>query len=99
MAGGTKRHIEDVKGGDEIIATDPETGERVGRKVTKVWAHDDQVLDLVVDGKVITTTEDHLFWSVTDQKFERADHLAAGEVVLGDSGRQDRKSTRLNSSH
>jgi hypothetical protein len=42
----------------------------------------------VVDGEVITTTEDHLFWSVTDQRFEGADQLAVGEKVLGDGGRK-----------
>lgn len=50
--------------------------------------YDDLVLDLVVDGEVITTAEDHLFWSVTDQRFERPDELVAGEVVLGDDGRE-----------
>lgn len=88
MADGTKKPIEDIEVGDRVVATDPETGERVVREVTKVWVHDDQVLDLVVDGEVIAITEDHLFWSVTDQRFERADELAAGELVLGDGGRQ-----------
>lgn len=88
MADGTKKAIEYIEVGDRVVATDPETGERVNRKVTRVWVHDDTVLDLVVDGDVITTTEDHPFWSVTDHAFERADQLAAGEVVLGDAGRQ-----------
>lgn len=88
MADGTKKPIEEIEVGDEVVATDPETGERVTHRVTRVWVHDDDVLDLVVDGEVITTTEDHLFWSVTDQRFECADELTAGEVVLGDGGRQ-----------
>lgn len=87
MADGTRKPIKDVKPGDKVVATDPETGERVVRKVTKVWVHDDTVIDLVVDGEVITTTEDHPFWSVTDQRFARADELAAGEIVLGDGSR------------
>jgi len=94
MADESKKPIKDIKVGDRVIATDPETGECVTRKVTHVWVHDDQLEDLVVDledlvvdGKVITTTEDHLFWSVTDQKFEKTDELAAGEVVFGDGGR------------
>ncbi len=88
MADGTKKPIEDIKVGDKVIATDPETGKRVTRRVTRVWVHDDQLLDLIIDGDVITTTEDHLFWSVTDRRFERADRLVAGEVVLGDDRRQ-----------
>ena len=89
MADGTKKPIKDIKVGDEVVATDPETGERVTRKVTYLWVHDDELADLVLaDGSVLTTTTDHLFWSVTDQRFEQADQLTAGEVVLGDSGRQ-----------
>ena len=89
MVDGTKKPIEDIKVGDKVVATDPETGERVIRKVTHVWVHDDQLSGLKLgDGTTLTTTEDHLFWSVTDQSFERADHRAAGEVVLGDGGRQ-----------
>jgi Pretoxin HINT domain len=84
MADGTRKPIEDIKIGDKVVATDPETGERVSREVTHVWVHDDQVEDLVIDGEVITTTEDHLFWSVTDRRFEQADELVPGEFVLGD---------------
>lgn len=88
MADGTKKPIDQIQVGDKVVATDPETSERVVRKVTHVWVHDDQLLDLVVDGEVVATTEDHLFWSVTDHRFERADHLAAGEVVVGDADRR-----------
>ncbi|NTW38874.1 MAG: hypothetical protein HGA44_03130 [Cellulomonadaceae bacterium] len=89
MADGSKEPIEDVKVGDKVVATDPQAGERVIRKVTHLWVHRDTLADLVLaNGTVLTTTEDHLFWSVTDQRFERADELAGGEVVLGDGGRE-----------
>lgn len=87
MADGSQRPISKIRVGDKVVATDPETGERVIRRVTRLWVHEDEVLDLVLDGEVITTTEDHLFWSVSDQQFERADDLGAGELVLGDGGR------------
>ncbi|MGH2755947.1 MAG: polymorphic toxin-type HINT domain-containing protein, partial [Actinomycetota bacterium] len=87
MADGTRKRIEDVEVGDRVIATDPETGEQAAKAVEHVFVHDDTVIDLVVDGEVITTTEDHPFWSVTDQRFERADDLAGGEQVLGADGR------------
>ncbi|MDV8147433.1 polymorphic toxin-type HINT domain-containing protein [Arthrobacter sp. B10-11] len=87
MADGSRKPIEDVKVGDKVIATDPETGEQVSKRVEHVFVHDDTVLDLVVDDQVITTTEDHPFWSVTDQSFERADQLESGEEVLGADGR------------
>lgn len=88
MADGSTKPIEDVEVGDEVIATDPETGEQVAKKVTHVFVHKDDVVQLEVDGEVLTTTEDHPFWSVTDQKFERADELSPGEKVLGADGRE-----------
>jgi len=87
MADGTHKRIEDIQVGDEVIATDPETGEQVAKTVEHVWVHDDTVVDLIVDSEVLTTTEDHPFWSVTDQRFERADELTGGEQVLGADGR------------
>lgn len=63
------------------------TGEQVAKKVTHVWVHYDRLTDLVVGGEVITTTEDHLFWSATDRRFERTDALGDGERVLGADGR------------
>lgn len=88
MADGSKRQIQDVRIGDRVIATDPETGERAAKKVLQVFVHDDEVVDLAIDGRVVTTTEDHPFWSVTDGRFERADELASGERVLTADGRQ-----------
>jgi hypothetical protein len=88
MSDGSHKPIEAVRVGDEVIATDPKSGERVAKRVEHVWVHDDTVVDLIVNGAVITTTEDHPFWSITDQRFERADQLTKGEVLLGASGRR-----------
>lgn len=71
-----------------VIATDPETGAQAAKTVEHVFVHDDTMFDLVIDGEIITTTEDHPFWSVTDQRFERADELAAGEKLLAADGRR-----------
>jgi hypothetical protein len=49
--------------------------------------HQDTLTDLVIDGERIRTTEDHPFWSVTDQMFEDAQDLAPGEKVLAADGR------------
>ena len=87
IADGTKKAIEDVNVGDMVLATDPETGDQAAKEVTVVLVHDDTVTDLVIDGEVISTTEDHPFWSVTDQRFERADELATAEHVLSATGR------------
>jgi RHS repeat-associated protein len=87
MGDGSRKPISQIKVGDEVLATDPETGEQVAKTVEQVFMHDDTVIDLVVDGEVITTTEDHPFWSVTDHRFERADELEADEDLLGADGR------------
>jgi hypothetical protein len=87
MADGSHRPIEEVQAGDKVVATDPETGEQEAKTVERVFVHDDTVVDLNIDGEIIATTEDHPFWSVTDQQFERADELTAGEKVLGADGR------------
>jgi hypothetical protein len=86
MADGAKKPIEDIQVGDEVLATDPKTGEQAAKKVEAVFVHDDTVFDLAVEGEVIATTEDHPFWSVTDRRFQRADELAKGEHLLGADG-------------
>lgn len=88
MAEGTKKPIDQIEVGDEVLATDPETGEQASRRVEHVFVHDDALTDLALsDGTVLTTTEDHPYWSVDDQHFERADELSQGERVLGADGR------------
>ena len=89
MADGLKKPIEQVKKGDKVLATDPETGEQVAKTVTGTIRHWDRMSDLVLaDGTVLRTTEDHPYWSVDDQRFERADELEPGEKVLGADGRE-----------
>lgn len=62
MGDGSHKPISEIKVGDEVLATDPETGERGPRKVTHLWIHSDTLTDLVLEnGEVITTTEDHPF--------------------------------------
>jgi hypothetical protein len=86
MADGTTKPIKDVKVGDVVLATDPETGEHGPRVVTGVWVHDDLVLDLKIDGAVVTTTEDHPFWNATDQQWQQAQNLDSGDHLLTANG-------------
>jgi len=86
MADGSRKPIEDVEVGDRVLATDPETGETAARDVTHLWVHQDTVVDLIVDGDVITATEDHPFWNDTDQKWQRADQLDEGDLVRSADG-------------
>jgi RHS repeat-associated protein len=86
LADGSSKAIKDLKAGEKVQAADPATGEAGAREVEAVHVHDDVMVTLVVDGRQIRTTEDHPFWSVTDQRFERADHLQPGELVLTADG-------------
>jgi hypothetical protein len=87
MADGSRRPIQDVKVGDEVIATDPESGEQAGKRVTHVWVHQDDLFEFEIDDELLVTTEDHPFWSVTDRAWEDSQDLAAGESVLTADGR------------
>jgi hypothetical protein len=72
-----------------VTATDPESGQQEPKKVTHVWVHYDTLTDLELeDGTVLTTTGNHPYWSVDDQRFERADELSVGERVMNADGRQ-----------
>jgi hypothetical protein len=92
LANGERRAIAGIEVGDEVLATDPATGETTARTVTKthVMLHDGDLLDLTVeddDGRgVIQTTDRHPFWSVTDQWWEHAIDLDEGEQLRQDDG-------------
>ncbi len=81
MADGSLKAIADVEVGDYVLAEDPETGERGPRRVTHLWEHDDTLVDLEVDGDLVTTTEDHPFWNATDREWQQARDLGAGDLV------------------
>ncbi len=87
MADGTTKPISEIHIGDEVIAEDPQTGERGPREVTAVWVHEDQLTDLTIEGGgVITTTEDHPFWNATDRQWQQAKDLDAGDLLRAADG-------------
>jgi RHS repeat-associated protein len=86
MADGSQKPIEDIEVGDLVLASDPETGQTIAGEVTHLWVHGDTVIDLHVDGDVVTTTEDHPFWNATDHEWQRADQLDVGDLVFGADG-------------
>ncbi|WP_435208055.1 RHS repeat-associated core domain-containing protein [Micromonospora sp. bgisy143] len=86
MADGTTKRLDELEAGDEVMAADPETGEQGPRVITHVWVHQDDLIELQLVGAVITTTEDHPFWNLTDREWQRADRLDAGDLVLSADG-------------
>ncbi|MFI1018163.1 polymorphic toxin-type HINT domain-containing protein [Streptomyces sp. NPDC020965] len=81
MGDGTTKPIEDVKAGDQVLATDPETGISTAQTVTAELVHlDNDLIDLRVRGDdenpaVLKTTAHHPFWDTTTQSWKPAGAL------------------------
>ena len=86
MADGSTKPIAEVEQGDWVYAHDPEDGNAGARQVTAVWIHQDTLVDLLVNGGVVSTTEDHPFWNHTDGEWQRADNLDPGDLLLTADG-------------
>ncbi|MCM0674805.1 ricin-type beta-trefoil lectin domain protein [Micromonospora phytophila] len=96
MADGSTKPIEDIEIGDEVTATDPETGETEGRPVEQLHAnHDTDLTDLTVTVKdttptdgtddsattVFNTTQHHPFWDETTDEWVYAADLIVGHEL------------------
>jgi RHS repeat-associated protein len=86
MADGTTKPISEIKIGDQVLATDPENGERGARTVTALWIHNDTLIDLKIDNGRLSTTEDHPFWNATDRQWQPAKVLDSGDRLLSAEG-------------
>ncbi|MEU7999319.1 polymorphic toxin-type HINT domain-containing protein [Micromonospora sp. NPDC049060] len=86
MADGSTKRLDEIEPGDEVMASDPEAGERGPRVVTHVWVHADDLIRLDLVGASIVTTEDHPFWNHTDREWQRADELDAGDLLKTANG-------------
>ncbi|MFD0268687.1 ricin-type beta-trefoil lectin domain protein [Streptomyces sp. NPDC127106] len=92
LADGTSKPIDELATGDEITATDPETGETLAKTVTATifTAEDKKYVDVSIqtaDGiKTITTTDHHPFWSESDRTWKDAGDLRPGTTLRTDEG-------------
>ncbi|MFE0373079.1 polymorphic toxin-type HINT domain-containing protein [Streptomyces tendae] len=92
MADGKTKAIEKIKVGDEVFATDPETGETRLRKVTRliVTEDDKHFNELTIetpDGpKKLTATHEHPFWVPEIGAWVEARNLAAGTTLRTPDG-------------
>ncbi|MFB7381566.1 polymorphic toxin-type HINT domain-containing protein [Kitasatospora purpeofusca] len=91
MADGSTKDISEVVPGNEVLATDPQTGRSDGRAVTATWSHDDaDLVDVTVrsgDGEeVVHTTAEHPFWDATVQRWIPAAGLPAGHTLTTEDG-------------
>ncbi|WP_037682039.1 polymorphic toxin-type HINT domain-containing protein, partial [Streptomyces griseus] len=92
MADGKTKDIEDVKLGDEVLATDPETGETGPRKVTRLIVTEDDKhfneLSIATENGIekLTATHEHPFWSPSAHDWVPAGKLKPGMTLRTDDG-------------
>jgi hypothetical protein len=93
MADGTTKDIEDVKVGDEVWATAPETGETKAGEVTRLISTENDKkfneLSIKTDQGIekLTATYKHPFWSPSEQRWIEAHQLTPGMTLLTDDRR------------
>ncbi|MEU5333209.1 polymorphic toxin-type HINT domain-containing protein [Streptomyces asoensis] len=103
MADGTTKPIEDVKTGDKVLATDPETGRTKVKTVTAEITGKGLknlvriTLSITADGKKLTTsitaTDGHPFWVPELGAWVDATRLAAGERLTSSAHAEVRITT------
>ncbi|MFG2055211.1 polymorphic toxin-type HINT domain-containing protein [Micromonospora sp. NPDC048930] len=87
MASGEQKPIETLQVGDEVLATDPESGTTEARAVTRTHINNDEdPTDLVVvaedgDESMVETTQHHPFWSEDRDEWIYAADLRVGEEL------------------
>ena len=92
MADGSTKAIEDIEIGDEVLATDPETGETGPRKVSRliVTEGDKNFNELSIqtdDGlEKLTATFEHPFWVLSEKRWVEAGQLRPGMTLRTDDG-------------
>ena len=96
LADGTSKPIERVRLGDTVLATDPESGRTVARKVVTTWVHDDEPerteVTLDTDGgagtdtATLTGTDWHPVWEPKLERWVPLANLRVGSWLQTSSG-------------
>lgn len=84
MADGSTEPIKDVKVGDRVLATDPQTGETTAEPVEQLIRHAGKhamVLVTLADGSVLDSTDRHPIWDATTGRFTYASKLHIGDDI------------------
>lgn len=92
LADGKAKKIEDVDEGDEVLATDPETGEAGSKRVTAtIHTKDDKhftalTIKTALNEEIIIATDTHPFWAPDQQRWVDAGDLHPGDSLRTASG-------------
>ncbi|MEX5637949.1 Hint domain-containing protein, partial [Parafrankia sp. FMc2] len=92
LADGTTTPIRNIKIGDRVLATNPDTGRTEPHTVTHliVGTGDKHLVDITVDTRdgpaVLTATGGHPFWDTTDREWVDADDLTPSDTLRTPDG-------------
>ncbi|WP_093744350.1 polymorphic toxin-type HINT domain-containing protein [Streptomyces sp. PAN_FS17] len=93
MADGTTKDIEDLAVGDEVVATDPDTGDTSPQKVTAEFLSEGaknlvkiKVEDARGGHQTLTATDNHPFWVSDQRDWVDAGHLKPGQRLRTSAG-------------
>ncbi|MFD4655785.1 SpvB/TcaC N-terminal domain-containing protein [Kitasatospora sp. NPDC058444] len=93
MADGTSKHIDGIAIGDQVIATDPETGESGPRTVTRLITGEGEknLVEITVanpDGQpgTVIATDGHPFWIPALGRWVKAGKIMPGTLLQTGSG-------------
>ncbi|MFE2723841.1 polymorphic toxin-type HINT domain-containing protein [Kitasatospora sp. NPDC059327] len=98
MADGTTKRIGDLREGDTVTATDPQTGQTAGKTVTAkiVTPDDSKFTELTLgpfgseyessDVQILASTSHHPYWNETTQRWTKADSVEAGHRLRTSDG-------------
>ncbi|MFI6100255.1 polymorphic toxin-type HINT domain-containing protein [Lentzea sp. NPDC051213] len=90
MADGTTKRIDEMKVGDQVFATEPETGESGPREVvaTITGKGIKHLVEITVDGGKIIATDRHPFWLPDQNRWADAKDLRVGSLLQTSVGTQ-----------
>lgn len=92
MGDGSEKKIEDIEVGDEVLATDPRSGETGSQKVTHLIRTEGvkELNSLSIESSAgvdeLVTTREHPFWSPSEKAWVNAGDLKPGASLLTDAG-------------
>ncbi|MGW4215209.1 polymorphic toxin-type HINT domain-containing protein [Lentzea sp. NPDC004789] len=88
MADGSTKRIDEIKLGDQVLATDPESGESGAHEVvaTIIGEGIKFLEDIEVDGGKIAATDKHPFWLADQRRWVNAEDLTVGSALQTSAG-------------
>ncbi|MEM9891869.1 MAG: Hint domain-containing protein [Actinomycetota bacterium] len=98
MADGTRKPIQDVQPGDQVLAYDLDTGHWQPDTVTAAWTHPDHghlVTATLTNGTTITATDHHHFWVHNRSTWLKLDQLRPGDTFHTPTGPVDIKALTI----